>query len=106
MLLLMSLPMSWVAVDRGYSGGVVFIGGLDGRLFGSLQVPIWFVIALGVVGLSFALLNARRITAIAPLWLWALAGLSFVAVCWVFFTTLADENGHLALGVWVALTGW
>lgn len=101
----MSISMTWVVADRGFGGGPLVIGGIDGRLFGSLQVPLWFAAVLGMGGILLALLNGRRVTSIAPLWLWIPSTLSAFSVFWVLYTTAGEEQSHLGLGVWVALVG-
>jgi hypothetical protein len=117
LFLLFSLPVGWFTMThpRAAGGstpsfmlpmGPVTVTGLSGSLglFG-MQLPIWLVITLGILSLSFATMNQRGITSLPKFAFVATWIVSAIYVLLAFWLCVFADDVTLHLGPVLATVG-
>ncbi|MEE2883660.1 MAG: hypothetical protein VYD70_08025 [Planctomycetota bacterium] len=97
--LLLSIPLGWFQIS-GFAAN-----GINGSLTFIVQLPIWLVVVLGVLGVSFSLLNQLRLTSIPK---FVCLGFLMVSSLYVLIAVvlLPSSSGiKLEIGPFIALLG-
>ena len=117
LFLLFSLPVGWFTIAHPQVAGgqvpafllptgPVTVTGLTGKLgFFGIQLPIWLVLALGILSLSFTTTNQRGITSLPRFALVATWMVSAIYVLVAFWLCLFAADLKLHLGPVLAAVG-
>jgi amino acid transporter len=121
--LVISLPLEWMTIhnaqiqfDDGFeeleemmspSFGqmTVKVTGINGRITFLVELPIWLIVVVGLIGVILALLNSLGVASLPKLASLIPISLSSLYVIVALILTIASSEASLGVGIFVALVG-
>ena len=124
-LLICSIPIRWMTLHNvtistprmpdgfpqmpghfpSMSGMSFSVNGLNGNITLGVELPIWLIVVIGVIGLVLLLLNQFRVAAIPRWGILLPLGISLVYVLYGFGVMIISDEVSMGAGVFLALAG-
>ena len=118
LLMLFSLPAEWMAISNAtitsgafpggfpnFGGMTLSVTGMNGHITLGINLPIWLIICIGIVGVILSLLNISKTIELPKVALMIPLGLSFLFVVFGIGVGLSSSNASLGIGGFLALSG-